>query len=129
MAGLRYALRSLRRRPGSAAVVVVTLAVSIGATTIIVSLVEFLLHAIPAADSSRLVFVSSTDPRPSQAQSGMYGAVALAGTSVPDLVDWSSRVRSIDEFRPPIITTRDLRERRARRVRVIHATANLRPFG
>ena len=91
MAELRYALRTLRRRAGAAAVVIVTLAVSIGATTIIASLVEFLLHAIPVADASRLAFVSSTDPRPSQAQSGMHGALALSATSVPDLVDWTAR--------------------------------------
>ena len=95
---LRYASRSLLRRGGSSALVVFTLAVSIGASTIIVSVIEFLLHAIPVEDASRLAFVSSTDPRPSQAQSGMYGAVALAGTSVPDLVDWAARVRTIDEF-------------------------------
>ena len=48
MAGLRQALRTLRRQSGSAAVVVVTLAVSIAAP-IIASLIEFLLHAIPIA--------------------------------------------------------------------------------
>jgi hypothetical protein len=73
-------------------------AVSIAATTIIASLIEFLVHAIPVADPSRLAMVSSTDPRPSQAQSGMSGGVALSGTSVPDLVDWSARSRTIDEF-------------------------------
>ena len=126
MAGLRYALRSLRRRAGSAAVVIVTLAVSIGATTIIVSLVEFLFHAIPAADTSRLALVSSTDPRPSQAQSGMYGALALSGTSVPDLVDWAARVRTIDQFIAYRYDSATLREGNVpERVRVVRTTANL----
>jgi len=126
MANLRQALRFVTRQPGSAAVVIVTLAVSIGATTIIVSLLEFLLHAIPAADSSRLAFVSSTDPRPSQAQSGMDGAVALSGTSVPDLVDWSSRVRTIDEFIAYRYDSATLRQNGVpERVRIIRTTANL----
>jgi putative ABC transport system permease protein len=126
MAGLRQALRALGRQPGSAAVVIVTLAVSIAATTIIASLVEFLLHAIPVADPSRLAMVSSTDPRPSQAQSGMSGGVALSGTSVPDLVDWSARSRTIDEF---IAFRYDSATMRAtnvpERVRVVRTTANL----
>jgi len=126
MAGLRYALRSLRRRAGSAAVVILTLAVSIGATTIIVSLVEFLFHAIPATDTSRLTLVSSTDPRPNQAQSGMYGGLALSGTSVPDLVDWASRVRTIDQFVAYRYDSATLREQNVpERVRVVRTTANL----
>jgi putative ABC transport system permease protein len=126
MAGLRQALRTLRRQRGSAAVVVVTLAVSIAATTIIASLVEFLLHAIPVADPSRLVMVSSTDPRPSQAQSGMSGGVALSGTSVPDLVDWSARSRTIDEFIAFRYDSATMRATTApERVRVVRTTANL----
>ena len=126
MSGLRQALRTLRRQSGSAAVVVVTLAVSIAATTIIASLIEFLFHAIPVADPSRLAMVSSTDPRPSQAQSGMSGGVALSGTSVPDLVDWSARSRTIDEFIAFRYDSATLRENGVpERVRVVRTTANL----
>jgi len=126
MSGLRQALRTVRRQSGSAAVVVVTLAVSIAATTIIASLIEFLFHAIPVADPSRLAMVSSTDPRPSQAQSGMSGGVALSGTSVPDLVDWSARSRTIDEFIAFRYDSATLRENGVpERVRVVRTTANL----
>jgi len=126
MSGLRQALRTLLRQSGPTAVVIVTLAVSIAVTTIIASLVEFLLHAIPVADPSRLAFVSSTDPRPSQAQSGMLGAVALSGTSVPDLVDWSARARAIDQFIAYRYDSATLREQRLpERVRVVRTTANL----
>src|SRR5262245_45527350 len=120
MSGLRQALRTLRRQSGSAAVVVVTLAVSIAATTIIASLIEFLLHAIPVADPVRLAFVSSTDPRPSQAQSGMPGGLALSGTSVPDLVDWSARSRTIEAFIAYRYDSATLRENNVpERVRVV----------
>ena len=126
MPGLRQALRTVRRQSGSAAVVIGTLAVSIAATTIIASLIEFLLHAIPVADPARLAMVSSTDPRPSQAQSGMSGGVALSGTSVPDLLDWSARARTIDEFIAFRYDSATLRENGVpERVRVVRTTANL----
>ena len=68
MPPLRYALRTLVKSPGSSLIVTVTLAIAIGATTIIASTIDGVWHAIPAADTERLVFVASTDPRPSQAQ-------------------------------------------------------------
>jgi len=59
------------------------LAIAIAATTIIASTIDGVWHAIPATSTERLVFVASTDPRPSQAQSGMSGNLAMTGTSVP----------------------------------------------
>ena len=90
MFGLRHALRTLTKSPGPTFVVTSTLAIAIGATTIIASTIDGVWHAIPAIDTERLVFVASTDPRPSQAQSGMSGNLAMTGTSVPDLVDWTA---------------------------------------
>ncbi len=53
---LRYAVRSLRRVPGYSAVIVVTLALAIGATTTIYSVVNgVLLRPLPFADQERLV--------------------------------------------------------------------------
>jgi predicted permease len=96
--GLRYALRGLTKSPGPTFVVMATLALAIGTTTIIASTIDSVWHAIPAVDKERLVFVASTDPRPSQAQSGMSGNVALTGTSVPDLVDWMAQASTIEQF-------------------------------
>ena len=53
---LRYAVRSLLRAPGYTAVIVVTLALAIGATTTIYSVVDgVLLQPLPFADQERLV--------------------------------------------------------------------------
>ena len=76
----------------------VTLALAIAATTIIASTIDSVWHAIPARDTDRLVFVASTDPRPSQAQSGMAGNLAMTGTSVPDLVDWIAQATTVERF-------------------------------
>jgi len=63
MADLRYGLRSLRRNRGFTAVVVITLALGIGATTAIFSVVRgVLLKPLPHRDGDRLVYLRhSTD--------------------------------------------------------------------
>lgn len=64
---LRHAVRQLRRAPGPAAVMVLTLAVAIGATAIVYNTIDVVWRMVPVANTERLVFVASTDPRPSQA--------------------------------------------------------------
>jgi putative ABC transport system permease protein len=57
-ADVRYGLRALRRNPGFAAVAILTLALGIGATTAIFSVVYgVLLRPLPYADSSRIMAV------------------------------------------------------------------------
>jgi len=63
LADLRFGLRSLHRNPGFTAVVVITLALGIGATTAIFSVVRgVLLKPLPHRDGDRLVYLrQSTD--------------------------------------------------------------------
>jgi predicted permease len=58
VADLRYAARQLRRNPGFATVAILTLALGIGATTAIYSLVQaILLRSLPYGDAARLVYI------------------------------------------------------------------------
>ncbi|MDQ1450697.1 MAG: hypothetical protein QOK38_563 [Acidobacteriaceae bacterium] len=53
---IRYGLRALRRNPGFAAVAVLSLALGIGATTAMFSLIyAVLLHPFPYADADRIM--------------------------------------------------------------------------
>jgi putative ABC transport system permease protein len=57
---LRYSLRQLRRTPGFVAVAVATLALGIGSTTVVFSVVDaVLLHGTPYRNPSRLVEIST----------------------------------------------------------------------
>ena len=126
MLPLRHALRTLRKTPGPSLVVMLTLATAIGATTIIASTIDSVWHAIPANNTERLVFVASTDPRPSQAQSGMAGNLAMTGTSVPDLVDWTTQATTVERFVAFQYGTATLTGREAPiRVAIVRTTAEM----
>ena len=83
---LRYAVRSLVRNPGFAGIVILTLAVGIGANTAIFSVVSaVLLRALPYSEPHRLVRVWSAYPE----RDSRFGTV-----SPLDLDDWRAESRT-----------------------------------
>ena len=89
---LRYAIRTLIRRPGFSVVVVLTLALGIGATTAIFSVVNaVLLRSLPFEDPDRLVVIRGV------ATNGDASKVAPS-SSWPDYVDLRGAARSFTEL-------------------------------
>src|SRR5438093_544219 len=83
---VRYAVRSLLKAPGFALVVVAVLAVGIGATTAIFSIVDtVLLKPLPFRDADRLVAIRS------------IGGHANDGScSFPDFADWNAQSATVE---------------------------------
>ncbi len=88
---VRYALRTLIRKPGFAVVTVMTLALGIGANATIFSAVRaVLLRPLPFPEPERLIQVSATSVR---------NPNAVGGTaSPPEFVDWRRDSRSFAEM-------------------------------
>src|SRR5688500_8781908 len=81
---LRFTLRSLRRSPGFFAVTVLTLALGIGATTAIFSVVNgVLLRGLPYPDADRIVRVYQVGEKGGRNQ-----------VSDPNFEDWKAQSRS-----------------------------------
>jgi putative ABC transport system permease protein len=92
MQNLRYAVRALWNSPGFAMVVVLTLALGIGANTAIFSVVySALLRPLPYREAGKLLHVGETR---SQLDNSLGGAQA----SYPDYLDWKHTAKSIQSF-------------------------------
>jgi hypothetical protein len=87
---LRYVWRTLSKRPGFTSVILLTLALGIGANTAVFSVVDaVLLTPLPFRDPDRLVSVSMTNLRRSNNQGNV---------SYPDFVDWRSQNHAFEKM-------------------------------
>ena len=85
---LRYAVRALMKAPGFAAVTIVTLALGIGATTVVYSLVDgILLRPLPIASPDRVVLARE-----------LTGNGTDMSVAWPNFVDWRERARSFESL-------------------------------
>src|SRR5271169_609447 len=84
---LRFSIRQLRKNPGFALTTILTLALGIGATTGIFSLVNaVLLRPLPFPQPDRLMDL--------QHESRKTGTIAPQSLSYPDFFDWRSQNHS-----------------------------------
>ena len=84
---VRYGIRTLARQPGFALTAILTLALGIGATTAIFSVVNaVVLRPLPFADADRVMALMN-----------FYTNTQTRGTvSSPDFADWREQNRSFD---------------------------------
>src|SRR5215218_5052653 len=88
---IRFGVRNLLRRPGFAAVALITLALGIGANTAIFSVVNaVLLRPLPFKDPQQVVMVWN---RGVEAAGGDRTPLAYA-----DLLDWRAQSRSFESI-------------------------------
>lgn len=87
---LRYAVRTIARVPGFAAVVVLTLAVGVGANTAIFGVVNaVLLRPFPFQEPDRLAIAWEVMPRPNDIPMFL---------SPPNFIDWRDRTQSFESL-------------------------------
>ena len=85
---VRYGVRNLRRNPGFAAVVIVTMALGIGANTAIFSVVNgVLLRPLPYANGDRLVVLHQQRP---------LAGIEDTGFSFQEILDYRTQAQSLD---------------------------------
>ena len=89
LSDLKYAMRQMRRAPGFSAVVVLILALGIGANTTVFSIVDaVMLRPLPFAHPQKLVEVKASEEQQFESDDVSY----------PDFFDWRSQARSFEHM-------------------------------
>ena len=87
---LRYAVRSFLKRPGFLVIAISTLALGIGATTAMFTVVNsVLLRPLQFPESERIVVLEGINP-----QQG----ITLSNVSLPDIDDWQKQSQSFEQI-------------------------------
>jgi putative ABC transport system permease protein len=90
---LRYCVRMLRTSPALTAVIVVTLGISIGATTALFGIFDaVLLKSLPLREPDRLLVIAEDSP-----------AVHDLSVSYPDYLDWRAKQTTFDDLAASMI--------------------------
>lgn len=87
---LRFALRTFKRSPGFTTVMVLILAIGIGANTAMFTLVnDILLKPLPSPEGHRIMHLGTNN---------LSRGVAIAEVSYPDFLDWRSQSRAFSDL-------------------------------
>ncbi len=115
---VRYGLRMFGRNPGLTVVVILTLAVGIGANTTVFTLVNAVLfRSLPFKDGHRIMYVGCDDTQKSKQDIGI---------SYPDFRDWKKQSKTFQElaaYQPQVMNVSD-GERLPERYEGARMTAN-----
>ena len=87
---LRFAVRALRRSPGFGTVIVLILALGIGANTAMFTLVnDILLKPLPSPEGHRIMHLGTNN---------LSKGISAAAVSYPDFLDWRSQSTAFSEL-------------------------------
>lgn len=101
MSDLRLALRTFSRNAGFTAVVVLTLAIGIGATTAIFSVASgVMLRPLPFADPDRLVQIAATGEDGNAIPFPDIAEFRIQSTAVVDIAGYGVGVRTLQDLAP-----------------------------
>src|SRR6185369_6570180 len=87
---VRFAVRSFLKRPGFLVIAIATLALGIGATTAMFTVVNsMLLRPLPFPEPQQIVLLFGINPRQ---------GITESNVSVPDIADWQQQTRSFQQI-------------------------------